>query len=304
MVTDAKGKQRVAIRETIGGYFVRADDFVQRVDACGHPVQTEVELRCTRFGKPFAGAVQLQLAGPDPGEGGTGDPNEVDPPAAQIPVINVPASAIHFARTAPADAGGKAAATITLDDPANVREYLDGQIYTITYAFGFTGESAMPPFEQILLHVRDRFDPPASPDWAKDVEPVLRQFGNLYPIMSHGLFSFGTEGGRQACRDHDVRARQADRGSEPHAGHARHVRGQAQDAADLARRQGRSGGARAREAGGGDTGGTAGRGRPAAGAGGAANVRSLARFGRMKGLASELSERAEGRPSSDKPARK
>ena len=190
VVTDAKGKQRVAIRETIGGYFVRADDFVQRVDACGHPVQTEVELRCTRFGKPFAGAVQLQLAGPDPGEGGTGDPNEVDPPAAQIPVINIPASAIHFARTAPADAGGKAVATITLDDPANVRKYLDGQIYTVTYAFGFTGESAMPPFEQILLHVRDAFDPPASPDWTADVEPVLRQFGNLYPIMSHGLFSF------------------------------------------------------------------------------------------------------------------
>ena len=197
----ATGAQCVAIRETIGSYFVRADDFEQRVDAVsGGPVQIAVTLRCTRFGKPLAGdaggAVQLQLAPADATEGANGgpptgvDPKELDPLPDFVPTINVPATALHFSSPVAADAGGVATATIQVDDPANSRGYIEGQIFTLPYAFGFTGESAMPLFEQILLHVRDAYAPPASPVWETDVEPVLKQFGNLYPIMSHGLFSF------------------------------------------------------------------------------------------------------------------
>lgn len=198
VVTDSAGASRVAIRETIGSFFVRADDFERRVDAAtAHPVSTEVTLYCARFGQPLPGAaVQLQLAAADATQGANGnpptgvDPKELDPLPKVVPTINVPATAIRFEATATTGADGVATLAIELDDPKNVRGYIDGQIFTIIYNFGFAGESAMPMFEQILLHVRDGYDPPILPDWMTDVAPVLVQFGNLYPIMSRGLFSF------------------------------------------------------------------------------------------------------------------
>lgn len=199
VVTDAvTGKARVAIRETIGGYLVRADDFEHRVDAArAAPVRTQLTLRCARFGRPLAGAiVRLQLAPPDATEGGNGgpptgiDPRELDPLPKVLPTINVPPEKIRFAGAVTSDPSGAAKLVIELDDPANCRQYLDGQIFTLIYGFDFSGGSAMPLYDRILLHVRDGYDPPAAPDWTVDVEPVLRQFGNLYPIMSRGLFSF------------------------------------------------------------------------------------------------------------------
>jgi hypothetical protein len=43
--------------------------------------------------------------------------------------------------------------------------------------------------EQIVLHVRDAYDAPATPVWKTDLAPFMKQYGNLYPVMSKGLFS-------------------------------------------------------------------------------------------------------------------
>ena len=74
-------------------------------------------------------------------------------------------------------------------NPDNPRGYIDGQIYQFSYAFAAAGQSIMPVFEGISVHVRDAFVPPQTPSWATDIAPILMQYGNLYPIMSQGLFN-------------------------------------------------------------------------------------------------------------------
>jgi hypothetical protein len=179
----------VALRETVGGWFVRADNFEQRVDAASAPQRLGVDLHTLRFGRPFDdGQLRVTLDARASG-GGTGGP-EPHPPAAPVPDINFPAAAIGLedgGKYAPQK--GRAEVRMTASDPGRPREYVDGQIFTLTYAFEAKGVSTMPPLDGIVLHVREAFVPLASPQWSQ-VEPVLTQFANLYPIMSRRLFDF------------------------------------------------------------------------------------------------------------------
>ena len=43
--------------------------------------------------------------------------------------------------------------------------------------------------EKIVAHVREAFEVKSSPDWDNDLYPFMKQYGNLYPIMSKRLFS-------------------------------------------------------------------------------------------------------------------
>ena len=47
--------------------------------------------------------------------------------------------------------------------------------------------SAYNQFDFIVVHARSAFTAPAKPSW-DDVQPILTQFNNLYPIMSQKLF--------------------------------------------------------------------------------------------------------------------
>ncbi|HEX9964061.1 MAG TPA: hypothetical protein VGB04_03660 [Allosphingosinicella sp.] len=192
LISTQGGVNTVVIRETLGGFFVRADDFEQRVDSVASGfVQVPVTLHCYQYGQPLSGpGIQLQLGAPQSGAG-TGQPTAPDQPRAAVPVIGKPQSAI-IPNTPPAAKEGVVAATILVGNPGGFRKYIDGQIYMIGYAFGFTNESPSHPLDLIVLHVRDAFEAPAQPAWS-DVEPILRQFGNLYPVMSKRLFSFTDE---------------------------------------------------------------------------------------------------------------
>jgi hypothetical protein len=191
LTRDVKGEQTIALRETIGGMWLRADDFVQRLDAAPTGwVTASVALYAMRFGAPYASApISVTLAPEDNTAGGAG-PNQVLPPQAEIPAINVPREKIRFPPELTADARGVALLSYSVLDPGTPRRYLDGQLYQLNYAIAATGQSPVPLFEMITVHVRDAFTPPASPQWARDIAPILIQYGNLYPIMSHGLFSF------------------------------------------------------------------------------------------------------------------
>jgi hypothetical protein len=79
---------------------------------------------------------------------------------------------------------------IQVENPGNPRGYVDGQIYQLSYSLALTGQSPMPTFEFIAVHAREAYVPPLAPSWADDVRPILVQYGNLYPVMSQGLFSF------------------------------------------------------------------------------------------------------------------
>ena len=188
---DEKGEQTVALRETIGGIWVRADDFVQRLDAAPTGwVTGRVALHAMRFGAPYACApISVTLAPKDDTAGGAGR-NQILPPQAKIPSINVSPEKIRFPSRLTADARGVALLAYSVLDPGRPRQYLDGQIYQLNYAIAATGQSPVPPFEVVAVHVRNAFMPPARPGWAADIAPILVQYGNLYPIMSQGLFSF------------------------------------------------------------------------------------------------------------------
>lgn len=192
LIGAAPGVLTIGIRETIGGAWVRADQFVQRVDTAETGwVAAPVRLWAMRWGKPWADApLQASLQPPQTGAGGTGDPNEKRPPQTAIPVINVPKEKISVPATLNAGPDGIGTLDIQVENPGNPRGYIDGQIYQISYSLALTGQSPMPTFEFIALHAREAYTPPPSPSWADDVGPILIQYGNLYPVMSKGLFSF------------------------------------------------------------------------------------------------------------------
>jgi hypothetical protein len=182
----------IALRETVAGLWVRADDFVQRIDAPANGwVRGEVALYAMHFGRPYEGAhVLVSLAPPDNTQGGS-PPDEVESPQAPIPTINVPADKFRFAQTRlTTGSRGKTTLTYWAADPGCPRKYLDGQVYWVNYALAATGQSPMPMFEAVAVHVRDACTPLLTPSWHSDIAPILVQFGNLYPIMSEGLFSF------------------------------------------------------------------------------------------------------------------
>lgn len=185
------GTFRVAIRETLGGLFVRADQFEFRMDPPTSGVASDTaRVRVMQWGRPALGwSVGFALQPRSSGQGGSGVAHEVDPPTAPIPDINVPADRVTFAQTLQTDQSGWVANVISASDPQNPRGYLDGQIYTIAYGLTIPNASPLAPVDLIVLHVRDAYEAPAIPDWETDLAPFMKQYGNLYPIMSQWLFS-------------------------------------------------------------------------------------------------------------------
>ena len=184
------GSYVVAIRETVGGIWARVDQFEFRMDApIAGTVADTARVRCTQWGKPAAGwRVGFRL-GPKQSGGGGGSSQDPNPPTAPIPDVNFPAEQVTFSGRVKTGADGWAANVITAADPRSPRGYLDGQIYNIAYRLTVSGASPPPPVEQIVLHVRDAYVPPATPVWKTDIAPFMKQYGNLYPVMSKGLFS-------------------------------------------------------------------------------------------------------------------
>lgn len=184
------GGQQVAIRESFGGLWARADNFIQRVDSAPTGwVSSTVDIRAMRWGLPWSDAPLTFSIPPVSGQGGTGDDNEVKPPQTDIPDNNVPLATVSLPNQAVSGADGAVSLTYWVANPGNPRGYIDGQVYQFAYAPAVAGGSPTPLFEVIATHVRDAFVPPKTPSWATDIEPVLVQYGNLYPIMSRGLFS-------------------------------------------------------------------------------------------------------------------
>ena len=193
--THTPGLNIVRIRETNLGMFVRADDMELRVDTyAGKATAETVTFHAACYGVPAGGVdIDLGLQPPQAGQGGSGG-GTVDPPKAAIPVIGTPKGAVHFkTRKITTLADGTAALDLAFSPPGNPRDYIDGQIYKINYTLDMPSPSAMPMLDQVVVHVRDAYNVPAAPAWEADIKPVLQQFGNLYPIMSHGLFSFADE---------------------------------------------------------------------------------------------------------------
>jgi hypothetical protein len=180
------GSLAVLVQESLGGLYVRADNFVVRLE----PGRTEVvELYASRFGRPLEAALALSATEGAMGGSGTGNP-PLNPPV-PVPRIATPADAVSYPAQITSDpATGRALLEITAsaEGPGNPRGYIDGQVYGIAYALTEQPASALTNFwNYISILAFDLTPRPAQPTWYADIQPIFQQYANLYPIMSKHL---------------------------------------------------------------------------------------------------------------------
>jgi hypothetical protein len=181
LLTGSDGTATTAISEPPMGLYVRADQFVFRIDP-GHEISAT--LYATQYGQPYANADVIAIY----------DPSQLQPgsPLGTAPVVGTPSSAIEFPARVTTDAKGIATLTIKAGDPGNPRGYIDGQVYGVRPVLEETiflpGSSY--PFNQwnfITLLVWDQFKPDQPPTWYGSLQPIFQQYANLYPVMDRFL---------------------------------------------------------------------------------------------------------------------
>lgn len=182
----ADGSLKVLVQESLGGLYVRADNFVVRLEAG----ETQaVELYASRFGRPLGATLALSATAGAMGGSGTGNP-PLNPPV-PVPDIAVPADAIRYPSQITSDPDtGRARLPITAspDGPGNPRGYIDGQVYGIAYALTEQPAHAVTNFwNYISILAFDVAPMPEQPTWYADIQPIFQQYANLYPIMSKHL---------------------------------------------------------------------------------------------------------------------
>ena len=171
----AGGQPAPAISEFPTGVYVRADQFVFRINP-GHKV--EVRLFATRYGQPYRGARILVIL----------DPSQLQGPP---PPVATPISAIIVPARVVANTKGIATIPIGAKDPGNPRGFIDGQVYGVR---PMLEETLIPgagypfnPFEFVSLLVWNAFEPDDPPTWYGSLQPIFQQYRNLYPIMDRFL---------------------------------------------------------------------------------------------------------------------
>jgi hypothetical protein len=175
------------LSEAANGTFLRADTFVFRLNP-GDTATTK--LYAAQFGKPFAGQ-QISLGydasamfgnisqGPLPGPSPLGVPVT----ALQLSDPTNPKTAVTSITTG---ADGTAELQLAAGDPGKPRDYIDGQLYGITYQLG----SSPPPVGSVQNNsqflsvlVFSGYEVPAEPNWMEHVRPIFQQYADLYPVM-------------------------------------------------------------------------------------------------------------------------
>lgn len=190
MLSPQAGGYAVLGQESLGGYYIRADNFVFRLN----PEQpNQIELYASQYGKPLAGPIQVM---PNLGMiGKTGSQGQ--PPGVLIPKVAIPKHGVIFPDHAAANSAGKAVVDIkggTLV-PATPRGYIDGQLYGVGYQLPQQPQQTIANFLNFTsVLVFSPVNPPAQPTWYHDIQPILKQYGNLYPIMSRHLVDLGDYG--------------------------------------------------------------------------------------------------------------
>ncbi|PRC93425.1 hypothetical protein S2091_1812 [Solimicrobium silvestre] len=191
---DANGKMLVSVRENLLGLEVRADTFAFRLDPNDpHKNHAQSTFYAACYGIPMPNAaLGFWVSGPALDYANT--PVSAPPgttPKALLPVNNVPDNAIRFSPARPVtDAEGKV--QVQLHGPEEMqtpREYIDGQLYTISYNFAGNDPALQQTYDKLAAVVFTKIAPCPSPTW-EDIYPILKQYANLYPIMSQGLLDF------------------------------------------------------------------------------------------------------------------
>jgi hypothetical protein len=179
----------VLVQETLGGLYVRADDFVCRIEA---DKSAAVEFYVSRYGAPLSASITF---GTDAGlMGGTGAGDQPLNPPVPTPDIATPANGASWPATVTTDSQGKAVLNVKAGrlNPQYPRGYIDGQLYGIGYQLTQRPAGSLDNFWNFVsVLVFSPFQAPAKPAWFPDIAPIMRQYGNLYPIMSKHLVDLG-----------------------------------------------------------------------------------------------------------------
>jgi hypothetical protein len=181
VVTPVGGRPAVAISEPPGGVFVRADQFVFRLNP---GEDANVRLHATRFGRPYAHAPVVTVR--------YSDQFQPFSPLGDAPMVAIPEEAIEFPVRTVTDDRGIATLVVRAADPGTPRDYIDGQLYGLYPVLEETIISpARPyPFNQwtfITLMVWSGFEPDEPPTWFGAIHRILQQYANLYPVMNRFL---------------------------------------------------------------------------------------------------------------------
>lgn len=187
--THSANQYPVLVQETLGGFYVRADNYVCRLQ----PKQPgSFTLYASKFGKPFQGTVAFSSN--TGAMGGTGAGNQPLNPPVPTPDIATPADAITYPAQVQCGADGKAIlqCSVDLSKQPRPRGYIDGQLYGIGYQLTVQPAATITNFWNFIsILAFSPFDAPKSPTWSTDIAPILTQYGHLYPIMSKHLVDLG-----------------------------------------------------------------------------------------------------------------
>ncbi|GAB5399905.1 MAG: hypothetical protein Aureis2KO_14900 [Aureisphaera sp.] len=176
-----EGEQYLLLaRESEEGYYLRADNFVQRLDA---DQTNTVEFYALQWGKALEKAnISLALQPPTPVT-----PIGPKNPISEIPGNNYPPEGLGFDSTIQTKDFGKASLQLAGNRIHNPRGYIDGQIYFMNYGFeDLPNDPTNSSLDSVFIHLRDYYEAIAHPSWS-DIAAIMTQYGNLYPIMSKYL---------------------------------------------------------------------------------------------------------------------
>ena len=154
------------LQEAPSRLYVRADQLVFRLNPGD---EATVDVVATSAGEPPGSPVTISLA-----LGGRLGVRE-------------PGTALSFPPTVETDAGGRARFTLRAASPGGVRaaDGLRSQVYGVAWSLPADQAPAPPnPWEFLSVLVWDDGARVDRPTWFEHVEPILSQYGRLYPVMA------------------------------------------------------------------------------------------------------------------------
>ena len=187
-VTQTSSAPTKLLAENPGGLWMRADQFVFRMNPTSSAVQADVNVYVTRFGVAPDNSEGLQVTlsllseqdsytytNSTVGTGGT--PGLTDFPLAS------PASALTGWDTPATVVDGVATFSLSATDPGNPRKEIDGQVYFLRYSSPDAESGYEQGADDLVSVLVFDYVTQDNPTWDNSVGDILSQYGRLYPIM-------------------------------------------------------------------------------------------------------------------------
>lgn len=166
--------------ENPNGTYVDFTEWVYRANP--EDQQFDVTVMTLQWGNPVSGTVNLQDAS---GNGGLMLPNSIPPDPPPYVPTNMPFSTTPGGVTYPPSvttgADGTFTFQVSVEDPLNPRDGLEGQVYRIAPIWDQDSNPDPWIAANILLH--SSYPIPDTPVWETDVLPIFAQYMKLYPNM-------------------------------------------------------------------------------------------------------------------------